>query len=67
MPLTWFDCRGNAVCDLTPITGMNLRMLYCGNNPLTSLLPLTGMPIEDLEIEGIPLTPDNVQVNATCR
>ena len=30
--------------------------------PLTSLRPLSGMAIEDLAIDGIPLTPENLQV-----
>ena len=42
--------------------GLPLAYLNCGGNPLRSLRPLRGMAIEDLAIDGIPLTEENVQM-----
>ena len=62
MPLTTLDCQENAIADLSPLAGLPLRSLTCRENPLTSLAPLRGMAIEDLEIDGIPYTADNLRV-----
>jgi eukaryotic-like serine/threonine-protein kinase len=48
MPLTEFSCGGTRVTDLSPLQGMNLRVLNCDSIRASDLSPLKGMPLETL-------------------
>jgi serine/threonine protein kinase len=56
MPLSEIVCAGTNVSNLTPLTGMALRVADFGQTPVFDLSPLKRMPLKDLNILGTKVT-----------
>jgi hypothetical protein len=53
--LASISCRGNAICSLEALRGMNLKRVTCSENRITSLEPLSGMPLSSCICVNNPL------------
>lgn len=64
--LEWLECTGSAdysslhfkgrLSDLSPLTGLPLRSLFCSWNSVSDLTPLKEVRLENLNISGCPVS-----------
>ena len=52
MKLTYLDCNGTKVSDLSPLRGMPLATLGCDGTQVSDLSPLQGMRLTLLQCSG---------------